>query len=1291
MLYTNRIRKSFTLRDFSVLIFTFFFVITVNSDIKSQNGFRSGDGWGTGWWNTDYWSGTGFGSAFGKTYQNSSGAGNRYFRLYTDWNSQQRTHGPSGNSDIQVLLNTPVNLQTWGVDGKAYFINVAGSPGQYNYVFRSKYGDGISNTPQLIVFEVQGAVRNVISVSQNPISSNVGGSSPVTVTATLDNSLNPGQSIYLRYSVNNWLSSSIIEMTGNSSVYTGVIPAQTPGTSVNYYILTSGPGLAISHENADWYTINGNTNNGNNYSYTVLSGAVTVSPSFPSDNEQVSITFDASGTSLAGASKIYLHSGVSTQQNNPTSFDHTKGNWGQDDGIGEMTNTGGDNWQIVINPGLRGFYEVPDDKDIFGLNFLFRNAQGNLKVDNNSQNYFNPVNPGNYFTITSPQYPVHFGEVGHSLEHSAVATTAPVSWTLTEIDTLTGNYIATIATQNGGTGFAHTINITGIQKRKFKLTTEFASTSKYKTFSIKGYYPVEIALRPSWTKPGINYHESDPTKVTLVLHAPTYTRYKKGTGTISGTGNTTPKNVVYVVGDFNNWTATESYKMKRDKDGWNGSNDSDGDDDRGDYWWIEISGLNPGQEYVFQYLVDGILQIADPYTGKVSDPDDQYIPESTYPDLIGYRIQASGRASVFQTDQQEYNWEAASFVKPPINELNIYELHFRDFTEESTYLAAIQKLDYIKGLGINSIHVMPVSEFEGNSSWGYNPNFYFAPDKAYGTENDLKQFIDECHKREIQVFNDMVLNHAFYSNVMAKMYWNNTLNRPAEENPWFNSIHKMIYDPNGHWGADWNHESEHTQTMVDRILDHWLQEYRFDGFRFDFTKGFGQTSPDPNDPWAGSKDQDRIDLLLRMADGMKSRNPGSVVIFEHLADFDEENDLADQGILMWSGVGHHNSLKNFILGWNGDDTNIYSNGVYNSPEKGFTYANLVSYGESHDEQRLGFEVKSYFNWDQYAGPKSTSSDSVNAIVNRLKIGLGFNLLLPGPRMLWEFQELGYDISIDFNGRTGEKPVKWDYYNDLKRRELYTLVSRLLKLRNNFSIYSTTPDYGNIGLGAGNITTPRVMRLSSSDNKHVIIVANLDPAASHDVYPQFDVTGTWYRYNGDPSVDATSFEVTNTASPYSLQYSGMMIFTNFLIDNCTDVRRIEDSGDNTLRGAIDCATDGEIITMEYPVYDQTITLTSPVSIDKDITITGFPSKKITIDGSGYDGNVFTVTQGKSVSINGIKINCSSGNTEGRCIINNGILSLDNLEMNDENSGSSGSTLLNTNAGNLIITNAVEINR
>ena len=1280
------LKKKILLLFITLIIFSL-----VPGCIQSQNGFLSGDGWGIGWSTTDYWNGTGYGTTFGKTYQNSSGTGNRYFRLYTDWNSQQRTHGPAGNSDIQVVLNSPISLQTWGASGKAYYINVTGGATNYRYVFRTKYGDGITNTPQLIVFEVQGAIRNITNVSQSPLASNVGPSSPVTVTAVTDENLNTGQSIYVRYTTDNWTNSSIIEMSGSSTSYTALIPTQSAGTNVNYYIFTSGPGLSIAPENADWYTINGNTNGGSNYSYTVLSGAITVIPSFPTDDVTVTITFDASGTALAGASKVYLHSGVSTNPASPTSFDYTIGNWGQDDGVGEMTNTGGDNWQFVVTPGLRTFYAVPEYKDIFGLNFLFRNVPGNIKVDNNSLNYYNPVDPGNYFSITFPTDPIYFGEVGQPLVQTALANTAPTSWTLTEIDTLTGSFISTLTSQNGNINFSHSINISNTTLRKFKLEADFSGTTKYKTFYLKGYNPVTEEPRPAWTKPGINYHTSDPEKVTLVLHAPTYTIYKKGNGTISGSNSTTSKKVVFILGDFNNWTASESYKMKRDSDGWDGTTDADGDDDHGDYWWLELSGLNPGQEYVFQYLIDGNLQVADPYTNKVSDPDDQFIAQSVYPDLILYRPQASDRASVFQTDQQEYNWTADVFSKPSINDLNVYELHFRDFTEEGTYLSAIERLDYIKGMGINAIHVMPVSEFEGNSSWGYNPNFYFAPDKAYGTSTDLKKFIDECHKREIEVFNDMVLNHAFYSNVMAKMYWNSSMNRPADDNPWFNPEHKMIFDPNGHWGADWNHESVHTQEMVDRILDHWIQEYHFDGFRFDFTKGFGQTAPDPGDTWAGSYDQDRIDLLLRMANGLKSRNPGSVVIFEHLADYDEERYLAGEAILMWSGVGHHNSVKNFILGWNGDDTNIYSNGVYNSPAKGFTYANLISYAESHDEQRLGFEVKSYFNWGAFTGPKSTGADSLAAIIDRLKIAIGFNLLFPGPRMLWEFQELGYDIDIDFNGRTGEKPVKWEYYDDLKRRELYTLASKILKLRNFYDLYSTTPDYGNIGLGSGNLTTPRVMRISTDNNKHVIIVANLDPATGHDVYPEYDVTGTWYKYNGDPSIDGSSFEVTNTGSAYSLGVSEMLIFTNFEIDKCTDVRSAADSGEYTLRGAIECAQEGGTINFEFPVFGDTINLLTPIIIDKDITICGFTSKNVTVSGADFAGSVFSIASGKTVSIDGLKINCSQGGGDGRCLVNSGVLTLDNLEINDKNGLSTGSSVLNTEFGSMTIYNNVDVKK
>ncbi|NOZ04318.1 MAG: hypothetical protein GXO92_06915 [FCB group bacterium] len=100
----------------------------------------------------------------------------------------------------------------------------------------------------------------------------------------------------------------------------------------------------------------------------------------------------------------------------------------------------------------------------------------------------------------------------------------------------------------------------------------------------------------------------------------------------------------------------------------------------------------------------------------------------------------------------------------------IYELLVRDFIDRHDYQTLIDTLDYLEKLGINAIELMPINEFEGNSSWGYNPSFYFAPDKYYGTRQDLKLFIDECHRRGIAVIMDIVLNHTYGQSPLVSGY-----------------------------------------------------------------------------------------------------------------------------------------------------------------------------------------------------------------------------------------------------------------------------------------------------------------------------------------------------------------------------------------------------------------------------------------------------------------------------------------------------------------------------------------
>jgi 1,4-alpha-glucan branching enzyme len=151
----------------------------------------------------------------------------------------------------------------------------------------------------------------------------------------------------------------------------------------------------------------------------------------------------------------------------------------------------------------------------------------------------------------------------------------------------------------------------------------------------------------------------------------------------------------------------------------------------GNKWWVQIDSLDPNTEYAYQFLVDGTLKVADPYSEKVLDPNnDGYISSTLYPGLKAYPAgQTSGIVSTMQANKPVYTWKNNNFVRPEKNNLVIYELLIRDFTTEHSYASTLQKLDYLTNLGINAIELMPVNEFEGNSSWGYNPSFYFAPDK----------------------------------------------------------------------------------------------------------------------------------------------------------------------------------------------------------------------------------------------------------------------------------------------------------------------------------------------------------------------------------------------------------------------------------------------------------------------------------------------------------------------------------------------------------------------------------
>ncbi|MGN7987960.1 alpha-amylase family glycosyl hydrolase [Pedobacter sp. 22226] len=532
------------------------------------------------------------------------------------------------------------------------------------------------------------------------------------------------------------------------------------------------------------------------------------------------------------------------------------------------------------------------------------------------------------------------------------------------------------------------------------------------------------------------------------------------------------KTSVALIGEFNNWSVTAT-PMKNTTDG--------------NYWWVQIDNLNPATEYAYQFYVDGNLKVADPYSEKVLDPDnDQYISAATYPNLKAYPTgKTTGIVSVMQANQLTYTWKNNSFTRPDKNNLVIYELLVRDFTTDHNYASTLAKLDYLTGLGINAIELMPVNEFEGNLSWGYNPSFYFAPDKYYGTKTALQNFIDECHGRGIAVIMDMVLNHSFGQSPMVQLYFDGS--KPTANSPWFNVDAKHPFNV----GYDFNHESPATKKFSKDVMKFWMQQYKIDGFRFDLSKGFTQKAS-TDDAQFRLYDASRIAIWKDYNAFIKSVDANNFyVILEHFAEQSEEKVLADDGMMLWNNLNYN--MNEATMGWL--DNSNFQWGFY--ANHGFTKSDgLVTYGESHDEERLNFKNITYGN----ASGSYVIKGNLATSLKREELAAAFLFSIPGPKMVWQFGELGYDINIDFNDRTGEKPIKWDYYSDPSRKALYDAYAKFIRLKKNNSIFNSTSSTYNL---AGGI---KYIKLTEGSNT-VVVVGNFD-VVNQTANIDFGSAGSW---------------------------------------------------------------------------------------------------------------------------------------------------------------------------------------
>ncbi|MDD3094994.1 MAG: alpha-amylase family glycosyl hydrolase [Candidatus Neomarinimicrobiota bacterium] len=819
-------------------------------------------------------------------------------------------------------------------------------------------------------------------------------------------------------------------------------------------------------------------------------------PAFPTEFDSIVVYYDATLGNQAlknYSGDIYAHTGVKIEGS--TQWEYVWTDWpGTNTEKNKLVKIGDNLYKLLI-AFPHEYYNCPESVKILQLAFVFRSSTGSPQSEDLFLSLYEPgittawLEPALQNEFGEPERsPVFFSETRTEELHLVAGVSDVADSIVLYVNevlqyAVSGNdsliYDLPSAALQNGLNYLKAVAVAG----GLRDTTEKLCIIKYGANS---------GARPAGLQDGITVHSG--SSVSLSLFAP----YKEH---------------IFVIGDFNDWKVDPGYQLKKDVRHADST-----------WFWLTLTNLSSGAQ-AFQYLVDGEIRIADPYSPLILDPwNDEYISDTRYPGLKAYpKEKTAFPVGVLNSDPPAFEWSDQDFVRPAKDELVIYELLVRDWSYQRTYQVLIDSINYFKRLGITAIELMPVQEFEGNESWGYNPMFHFAPDKYYGPPDKLKELVNLCHNNGIAVILDVVYNHATGQNPLVRLYNEGDYGKPTTQNPWFNTgdMHpfSVFYDM--------DHESRATQYYLDRANRYWIEEYHIDGYRFDLSKGFTQTYYGTDVAAWGHWDSGRIAILKRMADKIWETDPGAYVILEHFSDNNEELELSNYGMMLWGNGNHNYSEASMGYLGNSDLSWLYHG------SRGWTYWHVVGYMESHDEERITYKNKEYGN-----SSGTYNIKYLNNALDRMELSAVFLLSLPGPKMIWQFGELGYDYSIEYNSRTGNKPIKWEYYKVADRRDVYNLYSAMNFLRANYRTFGAATG---VELYVGNNIPAKRIKLSG-EGPNAVVLGNFD-VVPQTVDPAFHHAGPWYGYfYGD------TLNVSNTNAGILLAPGEYRIYTDQKLDS-----------------------------------------------------------------------------------------------------------------------------------------------
>lgn len=510
--------------------------------------------------------------------------------------------------------------------------------------------------------------------------------------------------------------------------------------------------------------------------------------------------------------------------------------------------------------------------------------------------------------------------------------------------------------------------------------------------------PPEQNPPPPSIRGGAHFDLLTPESVTFVFDAP-------------------HKPFVSLVGDFNGWN-TRANIMTTNGQG---------------LWWTTIP--RPGRtRYGFYVAMDdqSHVWVGDPYATEL-------------------RWDHKGPWA-YLADPSHFRWTDQGWCTPDLRDLVIYELNVRDFAgawvrnrpRYGNFSQLFQRIDYLADLGVNAVELMPIQAFPGQSSWGYNPVFYFAPASVYGAPDEVRRFVNACHGRGLAVILDVAFNHAWSDHPYYQCYPPMFGEDGAQLENWNPFFHHTPSAINGWGGVDWDHFQPVTTRYFQDVVRHWLTEYHVDGFRFDWVGGVDYDHRDPMNP--GFNPYHGIAAIAWAARQVK---PDCLLIGEYwqLEGTHPEKTaarLASETEIdaVWNGLFHHTLDDALNQRWAWEQHDLFR-AIGGYRDEGFTSARqVINYTCSHDEVRPEHEIK-FYSARHIQRPADMSVDDL--ALAKAALGLIVLFTAPGVPMLYAGQEFGEDAprTIDF------LPLHWEKLKRPPYAAHLALVRRLVRLRRSY--------------------------------------------------------------------------------------------------------------------------------------------------------------------------------------------------------------------------------------------------